>query len=125
MNAACTLAKAINPMNVEGQIEGGSSMGYGLGMMESIRMKNGKVQNPSFLDYNIPTSLDTPVKSIPIIVEAPEPRGPYGVKGVAEPSVNPTAPAILNAIEDAVGAHIPDLPASPEAVLWAMANSRY
>ncbi len=119
--AAHDVGKAINPMNVEGQIEGGSSMGYGLGMMESIRMKNGKVQNPSFLDYNIPTSLDAPVESIPIIVEAEEPRGAYGVKGVAEPSVNPTAPAILNAIEDAVGAHVTDLPATPEAVLRAMA----
>ncbi|MED5578799.1 MAG: xanthine dehydrogenase family protein molybdopterin-binding subunit [Nitrospinota bacterium] len=122
--AAHDVGTAINPMNVEGQIEGGASMGYGLGLMEDIQMKKGKVQNPYFGDYHLPAPLDMPEKFTSIIVQTIEPRGPYGVKGVAEPSVNPTAPAVVNAICDAIGAEITDLPATPEAVLMAMASKK-
>ena len=76
--AAHDVGRAINPMNVEGQIEGGSSMGYGLGMMEAIRMKNGKVQNPSFLNYNIPTSLDAPCVRFPSSSRRKSREGPTG-----------------------------------------------
>ena len=120
--AAHDVGTAINPMNVEGQIEGGSSMGYGLGLMEDIKMKKGNVQNPHFGDYHLPAPLDMPEKFTSIIVQTIEPRGPYGVKGVAEPSVNPTAPALVHAICDAIGAEITDLPATPEAVLMAIAS---
>lgn len=118
--AAHDVGRAINPMNVEGQIEGGASMGFGLGTMELIQMSGGRVLNPGFRDYLIPTSADMPGDFTSLIVEALEPRGPFGVKGVAEPSVNPTAPAVLNAICDAIGAEITGLPATPEAVLRAM-----
>jgi len=97
-------------------------MGYGLGLTEIIQMKDGKVQNPDFANYLLPTTIDSPERMMSIIVEAAEPRGPFGVKAVAEPAVNPTAPAIVNAICDAIGAEITDLPATPEAVLRAIRN---
>ncbi len=118
--AAHDVGKAVNPMNVEGQIEGGSLMGYGFGMLERIQMQDGRTQNPDLADYLIPTSLDIPERFSPILIETDEPTGPFGAKGVAEPTLNPTTPAILNAIFDAVGARLTDLPATPEAVLRAM-----
>ncbi len=89
-----TIGDVINPINVEGQIEGGSSMGCGLGLTEIVQMKGGKVQNPDLASHLLPTSLDAPGRSASIIVESAEPRGPFGAKGAAEPAVNPTAPAI-------------------------------
>ncbi|MEK6709406.1 MAG: molybdopterin cofactor-binding domain-containing protein, partial [Nitrospinota bacterium] len=118
--AAHDVGQAVNPMNVEGQIEGGSLQGYGFGMMERVVYKDGVAQNPNLEDYLIPTSMDVPDRMKPIIVETEEPSGPFGAKGVAEPALNPTTPAVLNAIYDAVGARITDLPATPEAVLRAM-----
>ena len=118
--AAHDVGRPINPMSVEGQIEGGSLQGYGFGMMERVLFKDGIAQNPNLEDYLIPTALDTPVRMKSIIVQTEEPTGPFGAKGVAEPALNPTTPAILNAIFDAVGARITDLPATPEAVLRAM-----
>ncbi|MEK6709517.1 MAG: xanthine dehydrogenase family protein molybdopterin-binding subunit [Nitrospinota bacterium] len=118
--AAHDVGRAINPMNVEGQIEGGASMGFGLGTTEVIQMAGGRVLNPDFRDYLIPTSVDMPGGFTSLIVETLEPRGPFGVKGVAEPSVNPTAPAVVNAICDAIGVEINDLPATPEAVFRAI-----
>ncbi len=118
--AAHDVGRAVNPMNVEGQIEGGSLQGYGFGMMERVLFRDGIVQNPNLEDYLIPTALDTPGRMNTIIVQTEEPTGPFGAKGVAEPALNPTTPAVLNAIFDAVGARITDLPATPDAVLRAM-----
>ena len=122
--AAHDVGRAVNPMNIEGQIEGGSLQGYGFGMMERIQFRDGVVQNPNLDDYLIPTALDTPGRMTSIIVETEEPSGPFGAKGVAEPALNPTTRAVLNAIFDAVGARITDLPATPEAVLRAMSNGK-
>jgi CO/xanthine dehydrogenase Mo-binding subunit len=109
--AAHDVGKAINPQNVEGQIQGGVGMGLGFALMEEFLP--GKTV--SMGDYHIPTSLDMP-EIIPIIVEDQEPTGPYGAKGVGEPALIPTAPAILNAIADALGEPIFRLPANPERV---------
>jgi len=109
--AAHDVGKAINPQNVEGQIQGGIGMGLGFALMEEFLP--GKTA--SMGDYHIPTSLDMP-EIIPIIVEDQEPTGPYGAKGVGEPALIPTAPAILNAIADALGERIFRLPAHPERV---------
>lgn len=122
--AAHDVGRAVNPMNIEGQIEGGSLQGYGFGMMERIQFRDGIAQNPNFDDYLIPTALDTPGRMKSIIIETEEPSGPFGAKGVAEPALNPTTPAVLNAIFDAVGARITDLPATPEAVLRAIPNGK-
>jgi len=95
-------------------------MGLGYGLMEEMVLADGEVKNPQFTDYILPTALDVP-EIITGIVERPEPTGPFGAKGVGEPSLLPTAPAIVNAIRDAVGVVIRDLPATPEKILRELA----
>jgi CO/xanthine dehydrogenase Mo-binding subunit len=111
--------RAINPLLVEGQIEGGISNGVGYAMSEEMVMKDGKVMNAQFTDYIMPTALDMP-EIIVDIVERAEPTGPFGAKGVGEPSLMPTAPAIINAVENAVGVKIRELPLTPEKLFNAM-----
>lgn len=111
--------RAINPVLAEGQIEGGVTMGLGFGIMEEMAVKNCAVGNPDFTNYLIPTALDVP-DIISGIIECPEVTGPFGAKGIGEPSLLPTAPAIANAIQDAVGVRIRDLPITPEKVLMAL-----
>ena len=112
--AAHDVGKAINPAGVIGQIYGGVAMGIGFGLME--RYVPGRTV--SLNDYDIPTCKDMP-DIVPIVVESAEPTGPYGAKGVGEPALIPTAPAVLNAISDALGERIYTLPANPERVLEA------
>jgi CO/xanthine dehydrogenase Mo-binding subunit len=114
--------KAINPLLTEGQIEGGVAMGLGFGIMEEMLIQDCEVKNPDFTNYIIPTALDVPT-IITDIVERPESTGPFGAKGVGEPSLLPTAPAIVNAIQDAVGIRIHDLPVTPEKILLALRNN--
>ena len=113
---------AINRTLVEGQMEGSLSMGLGEALFEEVKFDSrGRVINASLGEYRIPTSLDMPnVKSI--IVESNEPNGPYGAKGAGEPSTVATGAAVRNAIHDAVGVWINDLPITPEKVLEAMNN---
>jgi CO/xanthine dehydrogenase Mo-binding subunit len=110
--AAHDVGKAIHPENVKGQICGGVAMGMGFALMEEFVPG----QTLSFNNYLIPTSADMP-EIIPIIVESPEPSGPFGAKGVGEPALIPTAPAIINALADALGERIYQLPANLERVL--------
>ena len=120
MSAAHDVGKAINPLNCAAQIEGGLAMGIGSALHEEMVVDNtGKVRNPSFLDYHLVTSLDVP-KLIPIVVECAEPEGPYGAKGLGEPGLAPTPAAIGNAVADALGVRIYDLPLTPERVYWAI-----
>lgn len=114
--AAHDCGRAVNPMLLEGQIEGGVAMGLGYGLLEEIVLVDGEVQNPQFTDYVLPTALDVPAIEV-AIVEKPAPKGPFGAKGVAEASLLPTAPAIVNAIYDAVGVRIRELPATPEKIV--------
>lgn len=119
--AAHDVGRAINPQLVEGQIEGGATMGLGYGLMEEITAVNGRIKNTNFTDYLIPTALDVPaIQSI--IIEDTEPTGPYGAKGVGEPALIPTAAAIANAVYNAIGVRIYDLPLTPERVLSALAG---
>jgi carbon-monoxide dehydrogenase large subunit len=118
MSAAHDVGKAINPLNCAAQIEGGLAMGIGSALHEELIVDStGKVRNPSFLDYHLVTSLDVP-KMISIIVECAEPEGPYGAKGLGEPGLAPTPAAIGNAVTDAVGVRLYDLPLKPENVYW-------
>jgi 4-hydroxybenzoyl-CoA reductase alpha subunit len=117
--AAHDVGRAINPMAVEGQIHGGVSMGLGYGLYEELVVQEGQVLNPNFADYSLPTVLDMPEIEC-IIVETDDPEGPFGAKGMAEPACIPTAPAIANAVYDAVGVRIRDLPITPEKVLKAL-----
>ncbi|MBW2038476.1 MAG: xanthine dehydrogenase family protein molybdopterin-binding subunit [Deltaproteobacteria bacterium] len=117
--AAHDVGRSINPMLIEGQIYGAAYMGTGYGLTEEIKCVNGKVENPDFLDYKILTAKDyIPIE--PIIVEPIDPAGPFGAKGIGEPACVPSAPAIANAIYDAVGVRIKDLPITPEKVLAAL-----
>ncbi len=124
MSAAHDVGKAINPLNCVAQIEGGVVMGIGSALHEEMVVDNsGKVRNPSFLDYHLATSLDIP-EIIPIVVECHEPEGPYGAKGLGEPGLAPTPAAIGNAVADALGVRVYDLPLKPENVYWAIQNRK-
>ncbi|MFC7486118.1 molybdopterin cofactor-binding domain-containing protein [Knoellia sp. CPCC 206453] len=108
------VGKAMNPLAVEGQIEGGSAQGLGLALMEEILLDDqGRVRNPSFTDYLIPTILDIPPMPITLF-EFPHPDSPYGLNGVGEPPTLSSTPAILNALRDATGLELPRVPVRPE-----------
>jgi len=111
---------AINRTSVEGQMEGSLCMGLGEALFEEVKFdEQGRVVNPSLGEYHLPTALDMPkVKSI--IVESNEPNGPFGAKEVGEGAIMPTIPAILNAVHDAAGVRINELPLTPERVLTAL-----
>jgi CO/xanthine dehydrogenase Mo-binding subunit len=113
--AAHDVGRAINPTQVEGQIHGGIAQGLGFALMEAY--VPGRTEN--LHDYLIPTVGDMPEIEC-LLIEDPEPSGPYGAKGVGEPALIPTAPAILGAIHDAVGVRITRLPASPDRVRAAI-----
>ena len=117
--AAHDVGRAINPMLLEGQVYGGATMGIGYALTERLILKNGKVMNPNFLDYKMLTAKDVP-NIEPIVIETNDPFGPFGAKGIGEPGLVPTAPAIANAIYDAVGVRIKELPITPEKVLAAL-----
>lgn len=123
MWAAHDVGRAINPRGVEGQIEGGIVQGLGQALMEDYKIENGHTTTHGFAKYILPTSLDVPqINSI--IVEDPDPLSPLGAKGIGEPSLIPTAPAIMNAIYDAIGVRITSLPATPEKILAGLAARR-
>lgn len=117
--ASHDVGKAIHPKNVVGQITGGIAMGMGFALMEEFVPG----ETISFVNYLIPTSKDVP-EVIPILVENEEPTGPFGAKGVGEPAVIPSTPAILNAIADAIGERIYHLPANLERVMEAIQKKR-
>lgn len=117
VGAAHDVGRAINPLSLEGQIQGGILMGLGYALQEEFIP--GLTKN--FKSYAIPTIWDMP-EIIHVIVEDPEPTGPFGAKGIGEPVLIPTAPAIVNAVYNATGVRIFDLPLTPERVLRSMKN---
>ena len=121
--SAQDVGKAINPNLVEGQIEGGFAMGLGYALMEDLAISKGKIKNNSFTGYIIPTSMDMPSLK-KVIIENPEATGPYGAKGVGEPVMTYVAPAIFNAIHNATGVVVTELPASPDKLLIALAKHK-
>jgi xanthine dehydrogenase molybdenum-binding subunit len=94
-------------------------MGIGAALTEEMVFQEGRLLNSDWSTYKIPTALDVPT-TIPLIVEAPHPEGPFGAKGLGEPGVGPSAPCIANALFDATGVRIYDLPLTPEKVYWAL-----
>lgn len=114
--AAHDVGKAINPLNVEGQIEGGAAMGIGYALFENVPFVNGGAAVSGFSEYILPTAVDMP-EILSEIIEVPHPEGPFGAKGCGEAASIPAAPAILNAIFDATGVRIRNLPVSPEEIL--------
>jgi carbon-monoxide dehydrogenase large subunit len=117
--AAHDVGRAINPMIVEGQIEGALGQGLGFALTEEVVTDDCQALNASLADYHIPASVDMPPVET-IIVEVPEPSGAYGAKGVGEPGLVPTAAAIANAIYDATGVRPNTLPMTPERIYNAL-----
>jgi xanthine dehydrogenase D subunit len=109
------IGRALNPLSVTGQIEGGIAQGLGLAVMEEIIVENGKVRNPSFTDYLLPTALDAPVV-LATFIEEPDPQAPLGAKGVGEPPCISVTPAIVAAIRDATGKNIERCPVRPQDI---------
>jgi CO/xanthine dehydrogenase Mo-binding subunit len=112
--------KAIHPSYVEGQYQGAAAQGIGWALNEEyIYGRDGRLENPSFLDYRIPVASDLPMIDT-AIVEVPNPNHPYGVRGIGETSIVPVMAAVANAISDAAGVRMTDLPMSPPKVLKAI-----
>jgi xanthine dehydrogenase D subunit len=109
----------LNPLHVVGQIEGGTAQGVGLAVMEEIVLDRGKVRNPSFTDYLIPTALDMPNVRIAGLYDQPEPGAPFGAKGVGEPPTISSTPAVAAAIRNATGLELPRVPIRPQDIALA------
>jgi CO/xanthine dehydrogenase Mo-binding subunit len=119
--AAHDVGKAINPAGVEAQVEGGIAQGIGYALTENFKIHGGKVLTDNLSTYLLPTALDiSEVETI--IVEDPEPLGPWGAKGIGEPAIIPTAAAIANAVSNAIGKPINEIPISPDKVLEILDN---
>lgn len=114
--------RAINVTSVEAQMQGSISMGVGEALFEEVKFdEKGNVINCDLAEYKIPTALDMPpVKAI--VIETDEPNGPYGTKEVGEGGIMPVIPAVLNAVYDAIGERIFELPMSSERIYMALHN---
>jgi CO/xanthine dehydrogenase Mo-binding subunit len=115
LDTAQDVGRAINPDAVVGQIQGGSAQGMGLALMEEIVVTDGKVRNPSFTDYLIPTILDMPPMQVKVL-EYADPHAPYGVRGVGEPPTISSGPAVAAAIRAATGRALRRVPVRPEHI---------
>jgi carbon-monoxide dehydrogenase large subunit len=122
---AVDAGKAINPDLMRGQIIGGLMQGFATVLYEDMRFNaKGKLLNPNFSDYKIPTALDAPDDVVPIIVETPQPDGPFGARGIAEHTMIPCAALIANALDDACGARLTALPLTAENVALHLHTAR-
>jgi xanthine dehydrogenase D subunit len=109
------VGRVLNPLSAIGQLEGGIAQGLGLAVMEEIVMKDGKVRNPSFTDYLLPTALDAP-DVVAVMIEEYEPQAPLGAKGIGEPPCISVTPAIVAAIRNAIGKNIERIPVRPQDI---------
>ncbi|MFQ5704674.1 MAG: xanthine dehydrogenase family protein molybdopterin-binding subunit [Gemmatimonadales bacterium] len=119
--SAVDVGKAIHPVMVEGQIEGGTLQAVGYATIEEVKTRNGGYMNDRLATYIIPTSLDAPRTKV-ILIENPYSDGPFGAKGVGELPMDAPAPAIISAIHDATGVWLDEIPATPEKVLEALSR---
>jgi putative selenate reductase molybdopterin-binding subunit len=117
--SAHDVGQLLNPLGAEGQVQGAISRGMGMALSEEMVMEDGKPLNATLLNYRVPTILETP-EIVPVFVEEEEPAGPFGAKGIAEPAQVPTAPAIQDALYDALGVRIHTTPFTPKKVLQAV-----
>jgi len=123
MAVAGDVGRAINPRLVEQQLTGAAIMGIGHALFDEMVFDQGQVVNGTLLDYQLPSVNDVPQRLTPIVIESPHRTGPFGAKGVGETGIVPLAPAIANAIRDAVGVRLTRLPLTPERVLTAMIDA--
>ncbi len=122
---AVDVGQAINPDLVKGQIVGGLLQGFATVLYEDMRFdERGKLLNPNFTDYKIPTALDAPREIVPIIIETPQPDGPFGARGVGEHTMIPAAPMIANAVADALGVRLTSMPITAERVALAVRSGK-
>jgi len=117
--SADDIGRVLHPVLAEGQVEGGTLQAVGYATIEEMKLEDGRYLNDRLATYLIPTSLDAP-RITSILVEAPFAAAPHGAKGVGELPMDVVAPAIVDAIHDAVGVWINDLPATPERIIAAM-----
>jgi len=123
---AVDVGKAVNPDLVNGQIVGGILQGLATALYEDIRYgSDGRLLNPNFTDYKIPTTLDCPLEVVPIILETPQPDGPFGARGVGEHTMIAAAPMIADAIQDAVGVRLKTMPLTSEKIALALRGIEY
>jgi CO/xanthine dehydrogenase Mo-binding subunit len=118
------VGRAINRQQIEAQIEGCVAQAIGYALTEDFRIENGRVKTPHFSSYLLPTALDVPPEIVSIIMETPDPQGPFGARGMSEMPLIPFAAAVAIAIHDATGAWLSDLPFTPERVLAAIGAQR-
>jgi len=121
--AVSDAGKIINTVSAEGQVQGGVAMGIGYALMEEIELNKGSIKNKNFSSYIIPTSMDMPHIETHFIEES-EKTGPYGAKGIGEPVMIPTAPAILNAIYNAVGVRMTSVPVTCDKLLLELVKKK-
>ncbi len=123
---AVDVGKAINPDLVRSQVTGGMVQGLATVLYEDMRYSlEGKLLNPNFTDYKIPTALDIPDEIVPIIIEVPQPDGPFGARGVGEHTMIPAASIVANAVEDALGLRIKSMPITAEKLALELKGIRY
>ena len=120
MVESCDPGHIVNPELYKAQVEGGMMQALGTVLFEELKLKDGKVLNKSFVDYKIPTIDNAPETFIAMGVEHPEETGPYGARGIGEPAMVPGAPAIANAIYNATGCRVTEMPITPERMLKAL-----
>jgi len=121
---AVDVGKALNPLGCRQQLAGAAITGIGQAMFEEIAYDNGQLINPNLIDYVLPSLGDMPETIEPIFVEVPHPEGPFGAKGIGETALIPVAPAIANAVFDAVGVRIKDLPIKAEKIFLALEEAK-
>jgi len=121
--AAHDVGRVINRLGIEGQLEGGIAQGIGFCLMEDVKTEGGRTLNPSFTDYKLFTTTDLPEIHMSFI-ETNDPAGPHGAKGMAESPLIPVAPAIANAVFNATGVRMTELPLTPERVLRKLKEAR-
>jgi len=114
------VGRAINPDLVKTQMEGGAVQGMSTALLERLILEEGVPKNPNFTDYRIATAVDAPLETENIIVEVPQDDGPFGARGIGEHPMVPTAPAIANAVYNAVGVRMDSLPITGEKVWIAL-----
>jgi CO/xanthine dehydrogenase Mo-binding subunit len=121
--SAQDIGRAIHPRLAAGQIEGGTTQALGWALMEEVVMKDGRMANGQLTNYIIPTSMETPHIEV-VFLERPFAHGPFGAKGIGELPMDGGAPAIVNAIVDALGVQLTCIPATPERICAAMTEAR-
>jgi xanthine dehydrogenase molybdenum-binding subunit len=123
ISAAHDVGRVINRLGIEGQVEGGIAQGIGYALTEELKLEGGRILNPTFTDYKLMTSQELPELNISF-VETCDPAGPYGAKGIAESPMIPVAAAIANAVYNATGVRMNELPMTPERVLTKLKEAR-